>query len=147
MGAITFDFADKVEGEPCQCCGGKTTRLTRFVYSNGDAYAVYYAAFSNKHPDRYASVLVSLGGWGEGTTPEDRVAFALRIRSAKSEYQVMIVDAVQSPWHDVTFLGRVLDRKEAKQHARINEVFHITDQIGIEDKELRDYLNRNDAAQ
>jgi hypothetical protein len=43
----------------------------------GDARAVYYAQFSNNHPDGVVAMLVSIGEWGEGTTPADRVAFAM----------------------------------------------------------------------
>src|SRR5262245_20051338 len=58
MGGITIEFDDPVQDDPCPCCGGRTTRLTRFVYSNSDAHAVYYASFSDKHPDRWVSVAV-----------------------------------------------------------------------------------------
>lgn len=27
----------------CECCGNEIKKLTRFVYKNDDAYAVYYA--------------------------------------------------------------------------------------------------------
>jgi hypothetical protein len=141
MGVLTIELADKVESEPCPCCGGRTTSLTRFVYSDGDAHAVYYASFSDKHTDRIVSVALSLGEWGEGSTPEDRVAFALRIRLVASDYQVMVCDAKQSLWHDATFLGRMLDRKEALKHPWIKEVFHITDHIVTEDPAVRDYLD------
>ncbi|HNU06211.1 MAG TPA: hypothetical protein PKO33_00510 [Pyrinomonadaceae bacterium] len=45
----------------CECCGGTTTRLTRFVSDDGDAIGVYYAAFSDNHPDSNVVVLLSLG--------------------------------------------------------------------------------------
>jgi hypothetical protein len=147
MRAITIEFSDRIEGDPCPCCGGRTTRMTRFVYCDGDARAVYYGAFSNNHPDRYVSLAISLGEWGEGATPDARLAFALRIRSTEAEFQVMVVDAAESPWRDVAFLGRMLDRKEALQHPWIEEVFHITDHIVSEDHDVRDYLNGNAAAE
>lgn len=141
MGAITIELTDRITGDSCPCCGGRTTCLTRFVYSDGDAHAVYYAAFSDKHRDRIVSVMLSLGEWGEGSTPKDRVAFALRIRFAKSECQVMVIDAEQSLWHDAEFLGRMLSRKQALRHPWIQEVFHITDHIVTEDPDVRDYLD------
>ena len=146
MGVITIEFADRIEGDPCPCCGGRTTRLTRFVYSDVDAHAVYYAAFSDNNPDRTVSVAVSLGEWGEGAMPENRLAFALRIRSADVEFQIMVVDASESSWNDVAFLGRMLDREEALTHPWIKEVFHISDHIVAEDQEVRKYLNGEAAA-
>jgi hypothetical protein len=149
MGVISIEFADKVEGEPCPCCGGRTTHLTRFVYSNEEAHAVYYAAFSDKHEERMVSVLVSLGewgGWDKEEAPNNRVAFALRIRLAAAEYQMMVTDATKSSWHDATFLGRMLSRQEALKHPWLQEAFHIADHIVTEDQEVQDYLDGTDTA-
>ena len=85
--------------------------------------------------------MVSLGTWGEGGEPRDRVAFPLRLRSAGDQYQVMCVDADQSPWQDADFLGRMLDREEALRHPWIGEVFHITDHMVVEDAPLKSFLD------
>ena len=144
MGAISIEFADRNEDpEPCPCCGGTTTRLTRFVYSNGDAHAVYYAQYSDTHPHKWVGALISLGEWGKGSKPTDRVAFAVRIRSTPKEYQVSIVDAAESPWSDVEFLGRILNRQQALKHKWKNEVFHITDHIVEDDPDIREYFGRD----
>ena len=138
---LTIEFEPPKESAPCECCGGRTTRLTRFVHSEGDAYAIYYALFSDSHPGRAVSVTVSIGEWGEGSTPEQRVAFALELRSTDSQYQVGVVDSEKSPWREASFIGRTLDRVEALAHPRIKEVFHITDHIVTEDEPVHAYLN------
>jgi hypothetical protein len=104
---------------------------------------VYYAAFSDNHPDRYVSVIVSLGEWGEGSQPSDRVAFGLRIRAAKAEYQVMVIDAGATQWGDVDLLGRMLTRKQALKHRWLKEAFHISDHIVMEDQDVKAYLDDN----
>jgi hypothetical protein len=141
MGRITIEFTDRIEGDPCLCCGGRTTALTRFVYRDGDAHAVYYASFSDRHPDRWVSVAISLGNWTEGSMPGDRVAFALRIRATSDEYQTGVVNAALSPWNDVDILGQMLDRQGALKHLWIKEVFHLCDHIVMEDKDVRSYLD------
>jgi hypothetical protein len=128
----------KIEFEPpdesvCECCGGTTTALTRFVYSDGNAHAVYYVRFSNAHPEAGASVLVSLGEWGEGSSPKDRVAFPMRMWIKDGKYAFGLMDKDQSPWSDVTFLGKILDRNEALAHPLKAEAFHITDHMDQED--------------
>jgi len=138
---LTFELAPPHESEPCSCCGGKTTSLTRFVHKDGDAHAIYYARFSDNHPNRSVLATVSLGEWGEGTTPEQRVAFALEIRSSDSRYQVAVLDSDQSPWRESKMLGRTLDREEALKHPMIAEVFHITDHMVVEDIPLKAYLD------
>jgi hypothetical protein len=137
---LTFEFAEPTSWT-CECCGGVTISLTRFVYEDGDAYAVYYARFVMNHVPRVVEAVVSIGEWGEDSGPWDRVAFPFRVRAAETEYQVTVVDAAQSPWVGVEVLGRMLDRAEALEHERLQDVFHISDHMVRDDHPLRDYLN------
>ncbi|AMP04188.1 hypothetical protein CPter91_1815 [Collimonas pratensis] len=41
----------------------------------------------------------------------------------------------------MTFLGRILDRTEALAHEWINDVFHITDHMIEDDKEIVEYFS------
>jgi len=138
---LTFEF-EKPKYLDCNHCGGKSINLTRFVYEDGNAYAVYYASFSDNHPDKTVSVVVSLGDWGEGTTPEQRVAFPISMRSNKGKYEVMLTEPDESQWKDSKILGRFLSRKEALAHPLKNQAFHITDHMVIEDEELKKYLDK-----
>jgi len=124
----------------CKCCGGQTTSLTRFVYRKNDAHAVYYASFSDNHLDRLVDVVVSLGEWGDNSTPAQRRAFALTIRASDTQYVVTLVDAKQCPWRDTELIGRVLDREQALADPWIKMVFHVTDHIVTEDIPVKRYL-------
>jgi hypothetical protein len=137
---LTIEFSEPTSMK-CECCGGITKSLTRFVYEDGDAYAIYYARFGVAHEPRVVEAVVSLGEWGEGSGPWDRLAFPFRLRATESEYQVTVVDPGESPWQGVTLLGRMLDRAEALQHEQLKEVFHISDHMVRDDQLLRDYLN------
>lgn len=137
---LTFEFEEPTSAT-CECCGGMTTALTRFVYEDGNAYAIYYARFGLRHEPRHVEAVVSIGEWGEGSGPWDRVAFPLRVRATDRGYQVTVVDAGESPWQGVELLGRMLDRAEALQHERLQEVFHISDHMVWDDVPLREYLN------
>lgn len=137
---LSADFEPPIEGEVCSCCGGRTTRLVRFVYQDGDAYAVYHAQYSDNHPKRLVLATVSIGGWGEGATPQDRVAFALELRTTRGQFEVMVLSAEDSPWRESQVLGHTLDREPALKHPRIGEVFAITDFMVSEDLQLRQYL-------
>ena len=83
---LSFDFEEPTF-HTCECCGGRTTHLTRFVYQDGDAYAVYYARFSDHPGERYVQAVVSIGDWSEDSGPWDRVAFALNIWVANDRFQ------------------------------------------------------------
>ena len=139
MSRIEIECDDPVK-KTCECCGGTSTTLTRFVYKDGDAFAIYFALFSDNHPEREMSVAVSIGEWGDGTTAEDRLAFALILRCREDQYEVMVVNADKSPWQDAEMIGRMLDRDEALAHPWIEEVFHITDHMVEDDLEIRSYF-------
>jgi hypothetical protein len=142
MSTITIELADRIE-DACSCCCGRLIRLTRFVHRDGAAHAIYYADFSPDHPQRSVRVALSLGAWGGwegGKVPPERVAFALRIRVNEAEFQVGVVDAAESRLHDVKALGRMLKRKKALAHPWIQEVFHITDHMVTQDRDLKEYL-------
>jgi hypothetical protein len=138
---LSFEFEPPNESGVCSCCGGKTTALTRYVFKDGDAYAIYYVRFSTNHPERFAVATISIGEWGEGSTPEQRVAFAFELRTTNNEYQVGLIDSAHSPWREAKTIGRTLDREEALKHPLLSEVFHITDHMVVEDKELKAYFN------
>ncbi len=141
---IEIEF-EEPKREVCTCCGGVTTRLTRFVYKDGDAFAVYYGIFSDNHAAREVTVAVSLGEWGEGSSPEQRVAFPMIIRSTESEYEVSVTDANESPWKDVEIIGRMLNRNEALAHQWRDDAFHISDHIVTEDRPIIEYFEGKDS--
>lgn len=125
---------------PCCCCGRLTTRLTRFVSRDDDAFAVYYAAFSEGHGAE-VDAIISLGTWWADEVPPDRVAFAVRISSTADAYNVQVTDAGESLWHDAALLGRKLSREDALAHPWIRDVFLVTDHMVTDDAPLIEFLD------
>jgi len=136
---IEIEF-EEPKFEACECCGNTTTRLTRFVYQDGDAFAVYYVLFTDGHEDKVAYSLIGLGEWGEDGEPEMRIAFAVNIWDNDHNWAVTVTDKDESPWSHVEFLGKIVDREEALQHPWIKDVFHITDHIVAEDKPVIEFF-------
>jgi hypothetical protein len=126
--------------EKCECCENTTTRLTRFVYQDGDAFAVYYVLFTDGHEEKVAYSLIGLGEWGEGGEPEMRTAFAVKIWNNDDNWAVTVTDKDESPWSHVDFLGNILDREEALAHPWIKDVYHITDHIVAEDQPVIEFF-------
>lgn len=137
---LTIDFEPPKTGEPCACCGGHTTSLVRFVHSDGEAFAVYFARFSDNHPEKSVSVLVSLGPWWDDDRASERRSFFVRIWVQGEKFEVGVADASESPWGQMEPMGQTLDRAEALTHPWIKDVFHITDHIVVEDRPIIDYL-------
>jgi len=138
---ITIEFEPPRQSGVCECCRGKTTSLTRFVYRDGDAFAIYFARFSDNHPERLVSAAVSIGEWGDDSVPAQRTAFALELRVGSANYEVTVCDAAASPWYGSDVLGTMLDREAALAHPLIEEIFHITDHAFEEDQPLKAYLD------
>jgi hypothetical protein len=140
-----IEFEEPVDAT-CDCCGAHNTRVTRFVNEDGNALGVYYAAFSEKHPDQGVVGIVSLGGWGEdGLIPESRAAFAFSLWEDGENFNVRITDAAESSWSDAEILGRKLNRDEALSHPWIDEVFHITDHMTADDPAIREFFGQETA--
>jgi hypothetical protein len=55
------------------------------------------------------------------------------IRSKESQYEVGLVNAVDSPWAKVDLLGRILNRDEALEHPWVRDAFCVTDHMVAED--------------
>jgi hypothetical protein len=138
---ITIEMADKKEVGTCPCCGGIATKLTRFVYKNENAYAIYFALYTDIHPEKHILVTISLGKWDDNTPSETRTAFSLLIRPQKDKYDIEIIDREESPWKNSRIIGKTLTRKDALKHPLIKEVFNIVDHIIQDDYELIDYIN------
>lgn len=124
----------------CECCNRETTKLTRFVYNEEGAFAIYYAAFSEGHLDDGIVGVVSLGDWGEDGIPPSRVAFAFRLWQDENNHNITITNANESPWHDSKIIGRKLTREEALNHPWIEDVFHITDHMVVDDNEIKTFF-------
>ena len=131
---------DEPKRSACACCGNMSTRLTRFVYRHGEAYAVYYVLFTDEHDDKAAYCLIGLGEWGEGSSPEMRTAFSVKIWDDNDDWLVTVIDASESPWSGARFLGKILDREEALLNPWIKDVYYITDHIVSEDKPVIEFF-------
>lgn len=108
-----------IEFEPasesiCGCCYGMGHTLTRFVYKNGMAHAIYYAYFNPMHSPR-VSLAIGLGTW-TGEASDLRQAFAVELWANAQNYQVTFVDAADCPWQGSRVLGVMLDREQALAH-------------------------------
>lgn len=136
---IEIEFEEPLN-DICDCCGNTMVRLTRFVYEDDYAFAIYYIRFTKDHDDKDVLGLISLGEWGTNEIPESRTSFLFRLWFDKGNYGVSILDGEESPWN-ARILGKILQREEAINHPWIKDVFHITDHIVKDDQEVIRYLN------
>lgn len=137
---LEIEFEEPLN-EICDCCGSTTVGLTRFVYENDNAFAIYYIRFTKDHDDKDALGLISLGEWGADEIPESRTSFLFKLWLDNENWNVGILNGEESPWNS-EILGKILQREEALNHPWIKDVFYITDHMVEEDQELIKYFNK-----
>ena len=136
---IEIEF-EKPEIEICECCGKETFKLTRFVYKDEDAFAIYYIKFTKDHDEKIATGIISIGDWDTDEVPRNRFSFPFKIGMKENNFQIGLIDRDECPWNN-ELLDKILDRNEALKHPWINEVFYITDHILADDKVVIDYFS------
>ena len=78
MQNIAVDPDKQNDTGPCSCCGSMSRTVWGYLSVDGEARAVYYVQWTlGQVPKHGANVDLLMGNWGEGTTPQNRVAVSL----------------------------------------------------------------------
>lgn len=125
---------------PCADCGEQTRSAWGYVSNQDGARAVYFARWTDGHLERGAQLMVSIGLWGEGTGPEDRIAIGLECRILDERPSFMVVDADQMPWSNKNLFGAYRTRAEVIADPIRFEVFRILDRVVEDDPRFRAFL-------
>jgi len=142
MGTLTIEAAEEVKVGTCADCGKEEQSVHGFVYSDGDAYAVYLATICTGHAEKLVCVAIGIGKWSDDSGPDDRQSATLFIRPAPAEFQMTFQDRTNSPWRESErWLGRMLDRTEALASPLKGEFFHVADHIVMNDPRIQGYLS------
>ena len=132
----------KSANHPCSCCGGTTRTVWGYVYSGGNARAVYYVRWTIEHPEEGLSFAISIGHWGEGANPAGRQTVTLECRLLENGPGFMVVDAASSAWGNAEFLGTMLSREKALSSPVSKEAFSIVDRIIEDDKRVKEFIEQ-----
>ena len=103
---IEFDEPHILE---CECCGKPIKRLTRFVYQDGDAFAVYYAQFTPSHEEKYVKLLIGIGEWDTEEEITMKYAFSVHLWQDDENWSTRVTDTDECPWKTDMF-GRIFRR-------------------------------------
>jgi hypothetical protein len=126
----------------CECCGRVSRTVHGFIYKDGDAYAVYYAGWSEGHPDRGVTMAVAVGEWDDNSDASDRVSVGLEAWSAVSKIQFAVLEPEQSPWANTDLLGAMLARPTALAHPVLPAIFEVAEHVVTCDERVASFLNR-----
>ena len=140
MATLTIELGDEIEPALCQCCGNETRRVYGFVFQDSNAYAVYFAAWTVGHVETGVAIAICLGDWGEDSSPTGRYCVSLMCRATDDQFQFTVIDPTQSPWADITLVGKRLRREEALAHPEAGEFFHIAEHVISDDPRVSSFL-------
>lgn len=83
---------------PCACCGSMSRTVWGYLYEAGVSRAVYYVQWTlGQVPRHGANIDLLMGEWGEGSTPEQRVAVSLVYRVGPNGPEFASMDPDQRP--------------------------------------------------
>ena len=103
LGEMSLEMGPEDAPFPCDDCGGATYVLRGGVRADGRDRAVYVAAQTEGH--RPIALALSVGRFGQGTSPADRVVFTLLARVEEGSIELMVVDPDRCPFDCAEVLG------------------------------------------
>ena len=126
----------------CRCCGRNSSTAHGFVYKDGDAYAVYYASWSEEHPEPHLFLALAVGEeWDDEASSSSRTCFGLVAREEGEQVLFRVTGPEESPWPNSDVLGPMLSRDAALRHSLLPEVFAIAERVLRWHPALREYLS------
>ncbi|MCU7806157.1 MAG: hypothetical protein KZQ96_23535 [Candidatus Thiodiazotropha sp. (ex Lucinoma borealis)] len=136
-----IEIGDNAHCSKCHCCGQESLIGNGFVYSNGDAYAVYYVGWSEAHPEKRVSFALAIGEWDDDSTSSNRICFGIEAYEGENEILCEVINPKDSPWPSTDLLGNMLTREDALKHPLLKEAFVILEKILCEHPAIISYLN------
>ena len=138
QGEMTLEMGPEDAPFPCDDCGGATHVLRGGVRADGRDRAVYVAAQTEGH--RPIALAVSLGKFGQGTSPQDRLLFTLLARVEEGGVEIMVADPERCPFECAEVLGPQLAREDALARPELQEVFRVAEFVASEDPRVSGWL-------
>jgi hypothetical protein len=136
MGELTLELDAKVKTNQCEKCGFEYPRVHGFVYEDGDALAVYWAAIYVGHPEHptpRVDLTIALGeDWSEGTDASQRFYAQLDVWPTDEQVRMAFHDVDGAPLERKSF-GSPLSRASALASPSKDVFFRVADHIAYDD--------------
>ena len=137
MSRIRIELGDGETAGICECCGRRSPSVVGFAYRDNDAYAVYYAGWTEGHESRGVAAIIGIGDWDESAAPADRRSFGLRMWDDDEGTKFTVQDPSDSPYGTNTYLGQMLTRSAALTDPELSNIFHVAEHIALDDPRVR----------
>lgn len=123
---------------------GTWCTLWGYVFEDERARAVYYVRYNDTRFEQ-AEVVVSVGEWGEGSTPEKRDCLAALARKYEGRLAFMLIDAADSSFADQAFLGSMRAAADVRGTDLARRAFAILDEVLVQDERVANLRLRLEA--
>ena len=129
---------EQIVEQHCSHCGRPFTVSRGSAFDDGEPFALYLAGLHACDGARVAHLAIAIRpGFRDNPTAE---AITLRLWNEGDAFAMHVTDAMESPWKDERYLGRMLDRAEALASSLRESVFHIASHLAIEATAVARYL-------
>lgn len=136
----SLETGPEEEGATCDCCGTRSSSVHGFVYRDGDAFAIYYAGWSERHPERGVTMAIATGEWSDDSGPQDRVSIGLGAYPTGTDVEFSVAEPEESPWGETPLLGTMLPKDRALASAALTATLEIAELVSRGDPRLRAVL-------
>ena len=141
-GRLTLEEGEEDTKGRCACCGREARSVHGFVFRNEDAYAVYYAGWSEGHHEDGVSMAIATGEWDDDSDAKSRVSIGIRAKVSGKRIEFTVLDPEQSPWGSSVLLGEMVPRNEALHHRSIKQFFELAELVARDDLRVKRFLNQ-----
>ncbi|OYO03864.1 hypothetical protein [Enemella evansiae] len=134
----------KVVEATCEHCGEPMTRVTGFIYRDGDAYAIYFASCYHHDGHEVWIDAVFSPTWADDV--DDRFTFGCRVGAVAGQREpaASLVTAAGA-FNDSATFGHKLTREEALAHPMTGEFWALVDHVLTKDAVVSTHLYGPDA--
>jgi hypothetical protein len=144
MSILRLETGEPIKITKCECCGADFRWIHGFVYRNDDAHAIYYAGWSDGHPDRGVTMAIAVGEWSDDSSPADRVSIGIVVVPTPSSLNFTVLEPHESPWEETSLFGKMLERNRALAQPVLPHVMHIAEHVVHDDARVRGFLDSFD---
>jgi len=138
MASISLD--KQLVLQTCPHCQEIFSVCRGVVYDDGRPMALYLAALHKCFEGKNVHLTIGFpGGYLSITEP---TSFAINVKSSDNNFEVRLVEPNDSPWKNENYLGRMINRDEARVSELKDTVFHIVDHIVLDIQEINGYLEK-----
>lgn len=136
MGNLTLELDDRVRTNQCSTCGFEYPRVHGFVYKDGNAFAVYWAAIyvgHPEHPEPRVDLTIALGqDWSEGSDSSQRIYAEMDVWPTPEQFRMAFHDVDGAPL-DPKIFGSPQSRASALASPFRDEFLRVAETITYDD--------------